>query len=171
MLSDCELSTLLCNANGAHEGIGRSTKKCSVPTCHHISHTNSSQVPASSPWYFPHEHSPPRPTFLSARPSSENLPCAQEKRRRWGVLQYKSSMQSRSSTPLKEFFFFSVTKSNHHFIWKEVFFFEDDVDSLGISIKCTDVGYYNERISKQLLTCTCLDQLHILGFFIFPFIS
>lgn len=169
MVSDCELSTLLCNANGAHEGIGRSTKKCSVPTCHHISHTNSSQVPASSPWYFPHEHSLPRPTFLSARPSSENLPCAQEKK----ALRCATNPACSLALPhhWKNFFFFSVTKSNHHFIWKEVFFFEDDVDSLGISIKCTDVGYYNERISKQLLTCTCLDQLHILGFFIFPFIS
>lgn len=75
-------STLLCNANGVHEGIGRSTKKCSIPTCHHISHTNSSQVLAPSPCYFPHEHSLPRPTFLSARPSSENLPCARKKGRR-----------------------------------------------------------------------------------------
>lgn len=77
-------SALLCNASAFCR---KMNKKCTFPTCHHISRTNSSQVLASCPCYFPHEPSLPRPTFLSARLSSKHLPCTRKKRRHWGVIQ------------------------------------------------------------------------------------
>lgn len=81
-------STSLRNTNSVGKKLDdQQNKKQTIPTCHHISCASPSQVLASSRCYFPHEHSLPRPTFLSARPSAEHLPCARKKRRRRGLLQ------------------------------------------------------------------------------------
>lgn len=104
---------LLCNANGVREGIRQRKKKVFPFQLVTTFHTQAwVKFSLSSPCYFPHEHSLPRPTFLSARPSSEHLPCARKKRRRWGV-------QIKHAT-LKKIFCDNVKLSLH--LWRTISF-------------------------------------------------
>lgn len=81
-------STLLCNANWKIDKKQTNQKKMHRSNLSlHFTRKLKASSRFLSACYFPHEHSLPRPTFLSARPSSEHLPCAREKTRHRGVLQ------------------------------------------------------------------------------------